>query len=141
MRRLGHGVFFAVMGVCFLVFIAIGVAEARDAAAGEPALWGTFVEQVCEPKPRGGCSSIGTWTSDDGSVIKTGVRLDGSVGDDGAVRAQFQAGGWMSDEENNIVHATEWASAGLWFPWVGAAGVAVTVAYYARRWRHRRTDR
>lgn len=59
------------MGVCFLVFIAVGVGEARDAAVAEPALWGTFAEQDCEPKLRGGCSSIGTWTSDDGGVVKT----------------------------------------------------------------------
>jgi hypothetical protein len=53
----------------------------------------------------------------------------------GVVRASYQPGGLMGDDENNIVHTATWSTAGLWFPWAAASLTAGAIWYYHRRWR------
>jgi hypothetical protein len=62
---------------------------------------GVFVEESCAPTYRG-CQSIGTWTSDDGSLRLDDVELDGAVGPDGSVHAQYRPG--ERDPGDGIVH-------------------------------------
>lgn len=70
------------------------------------------------------CHSVGTWLSDDGQTLKSGLTLDGSIGSDGTARAGFQPGGFMGDDTLDVVHTHLWIHAGLWFPWVAFAGCA-----------------
>ncbi|MHA6510216.1 hypothetical protein [Tessaracoccus sp. Y1736] len=78
---------------------------------------------------------MGTWISDDGSLVKEQIYLDGSPDGDGTARASFQPSGRRSDELNNIVHADTWSGAGIWMPWVGVAITTAVTIDYARRWR------
>lgn len=132
----GHGVFYVVMVVCFVVFVTIGcvVLVERD----RPWQWGTFTETstTCDRMGRRTtCESTGRWVSDDATIVKGSVRLDGSVGPGASVRAAFRPGGLLGDEANNIVHTDRSIGMGLWFPWVAAAITAGMTWYYRRRWR------
>ncbi len=80
----------------------------------QPVYWGTFTESDCEPKSRGGCRSIGIWVSDDQTIVKEQIYLDGWVEADGTVRAAYRPTGIISDESNNIVHTALWIGAGPW---------------------------
>ena len=104
-----------VFGLLFVLSCAIGVAQA--VAASEPVSWGTFTSERCEPS-RFGCTNVGTWVSDDGSIRKHDIQLDGALTPVVTVRASHRPTGPMSDEGNNIVHAEFWSTAGLWLPWV-----------------------
>ena len=118
--------FFTVIGTVAAVTAFVGVAGVIDAS--EPTYWGTYTEEYCEPRLRGGCHSIGTWVSDDGSIRLDDVRLDGSADPDGTVRAEYGPTGLLNDAQSNIVHAEPWASGSFWVPWLGLAVVAgVTV--------------
>ena len=135
-RATGHATFYLIMGAVFVVFIVIGVAEVLD--RDRPTYWGTFTEKstTCDPGPRGGGTQTGIWVSDDGTIVKVGIILDGSVEPGRSVRASYQPGGLMGDDENNIVHTAFWSKAGLWFPWVAAALTGAFMWDRHRRWRH-----
>ena len=79
--------------------------------------------------------------SADGTIVKDGVTLDGFVERGHSVRASYQPGGPMENEENNVAHAASWSRAGLWFPWVAAALSAAAIWYQHRRWHRDATDR
>jgi hypothetical protein len=132
LRLLGHALFYAGMICVFVSFIVMGIIGwvERD----RPVYWGTFTEtsSTCDP---GGCTSAGRWLSTDGTIVKDGVTLDGVPGADGVVRASYQPGGPMGDDENNIVHTATWSTAGLWLPWAAAALNAGAISYYHRQWR------
>lgn len=136
-RKAGHALFYLTMAVCTLVGIGVGMASAQDARDGQPVVWGTFTEQDCEPVYRG-CRSVGTWVSDDRTMVKERIYLDGSPGSDGTVRASFQADGLMNDTDNNIVHTADPLRAALWFPWVASAACVGITVYYARKWARER---
>ena len=119
-RAAGHGLFYATMGGVFLVLLVIGLIT--FAARDLPTYWGPFTE------------SKGTWVSDDGSIVKDDINLDGSVGQGETVRAAYHPGGLMGDDVNNIVHAGVWAHAGLWMPWVGLAGLGAIAWTQYRDW-------
>lgn len=139
-RRMGHGIFYVVMAALFCVFVILGVGGAQNAVEHQAVVWGTFTEENCLPDYHG-CRSIGRWTSDDGTIVKEGIYLDGSPGQDGTARASYQPSGFNNDSDNNIVHV-QWASGmGLWFPWVMVALSAGAVVYAARRWKRERALR
>ena len=134
LRATGHALFFVVMVGVFVAFVVMGVIGfvGRD----RPVHWGTFTETstVCDRGSRAPCTQTGRWVSDDGSIVKDGVTLDGSVARGGTVRASYQPGGPMRDDANNVVHTGTWSSAGLWFPWVAALGTAFVTWRQHRRW-------
>lgn len=136
-RATGHALFYVIIASVCAVFVVIGVIEliSRD----RPMYWGTFSETstVCDlPSLRGSaCTYTGTWVSDDGSIVKTDITLDGSVEPGQSVRASYQPGGPMGDDVNNIVHTAFWSKAGMWFPWVAAVSFATITWSQHRRWR------
>lgn len=136
LRTTGHTLFYLVMGAVCASFIVMGVigVVGRD----RPTYWGTFTEEstICDPGPRGSCTFTGRWVSEDGSIVKDDVTLDGIVEEGQSVRASYQPGGPMGDDENNIVHTPFWSSAGLWFPWLAAVLCVVAIWYYRRQWQH-----
>lgn len=134
-RATGHAIFYMLMGGVCVAFIVMGVLSVvgRD----RPTHWGTFAETstTCDPGPRGACTNTGRWVSDDQTIVKDGITLDGFVERGQTVRASYQPGGPMGDDENNIVHTAFWSGAGLWFPWVAATLSAAAIWYQHRRWR------
>jgi len=122
----------AIVCVAFVVMGVIGVVG-RD----RPVYWGTFTESstTCDPGPRGACTIIGRWVSDDGTITRDPISLDGSVEPGRSVRASYQPGGPMGDDVNAIVHTAAWSCAGLWFPWVAAALCVGVIWVQRRRWR------
>lgn len=141
LRATGHALFYATMGGVCVAFIVMGV----HAVAGRdrPVYWGTFTETstACDPGPRGPCTNSGRWVSDDGTIVKDGVTLDGFVEPGRSVPASYQPGGPMGDDENNIVHTASWSRAGRWFPWGAAAVSAAAIWYQHRRWHRDAIDR
>lgn len=128
----GQVVFFLVMTLVLAVSLGLGVGGAMS--ANEEVIWGTFYQRDCEPKPRGGCRSVGTWVSDDGSIRKTGIYLDGWLAPDGTVRAGYRPSGFNNDDENNIVHVEATAYGWIWFPWLLTVYVIGVIIYYAAKW-------
>jgi hypothetical protein len=141
LRATGHALLYATMGGVCVAFIVMGVIAV--AGRDRPVYWGTFTETstACEPGPRGSCTNSGRWVSDDGTIVKDGVTLDGFVERGRSVRASYQPGGPMGDDENDIVHTGSWSKAGLWFPWVAAAVSAAAIWYQHRRWHRDAPDR
>ena len=135
LRVLGHALFYAVMICAFVGFIVMGIIGwvERD----RPVYWGNFTASStsCDPGPRPNCTTVGRWLSVDGAIVKDGVILDGDAGATGVVRASYQPGGPMGDDENNIVHTQLWSTVGVWLPWAAASMTAGGVFYYSRRWR------
>jgi hypothetical protein len=139
-RRFGHGIFYVFMATLFLGFLGFGVAGITDAVDKQPVVWGTFSEEDCQPNNHG-CRSIGRWVSDDGTLVKERIYLDGSPGQDGTVRASYQPAGLNNDNDSNTVHVKWTTGAVLWFPWVIAASSAGALVYANRRWRLERSRR
>jgi hypothetical protein len=133
-RALGHGVFYAVMGILFVVAAILGIGA--DVDVHEPTYWGTFTEHSCQPS-RYGCEPVGTWVSDDGSIVKTHIQLD-AIGSVGTSRASYTPTGFNNDAQNDIVHTGTFSSANYWFPWVFCVLVVALVAGYAYKWRRTR---
>jgi hypothetical protein len=140
LRATGHALFYATMGGVCVAFIVMGVIAV--AGRDRPVYWGTFTETstTCSG-PRGSCTNSGRWVSDDGTIVKDGVTLDGFVERGRSVRASYQPGGPMGDDENDIVHTGSWPKARLWFPWVAAAVSAAAIWYQHRRWPRDAPDR
>lgn len=139
-RIAGQALFMVVMGALLVCAVILGIDAAST--ADEPIVWGTFQETDCEQRAKGGCRSIGTWTSDDGTIRKTNVKLDGWPESDGSVRASYRPHGFLNDDENNIVHVEAFAYGWLWGPWAGVLFIIGVVVYYSRKWwparrRHR----
>jgi hypothetical protein len=139
LRATGHALFYASMaGVCIaLIVMGVIAVAGRD----RPVYWGTFTETstTCSDL-RGACTKSGRWVSDDGTIVKDRVTLDGFVEQGHSVRASYQPGGPMGDDENDIVRTASWSRAGLWFPWVAAAVSAAAIWYQHRRWQRDATD-
>lgn len=133
-RQVGRIMFVGVMSAVALGFVVIGVAEVSD--QDEPRYWGNYTEGGCEAPEFGWgpCRSTGRWVSDDGSIVKDPIYLDGDVAEGGTVRASFRPNGWINDEENNIVNTPQWSNAGAWFPWLAAAGAGAIAVWYSLRW-------
>lgn len=132
-KRKGRAVFVVVMAAVFMVCAAVGIANAKDAIDGQPVIWGTYTQVECRTDLKG-CRSYGTWVSDDGTIVKTGIQLDGSPGSDGTVRASYKPAGLMNDEDNNIVHEEAWSTAGLWMPWLLCLLIVGMTVFYVRSW-------
>lgn len=135
LRTAGHAIFYAVMGMACAAFVVIGVIEI--AGRDRPVHWGTFTETstVCDPGSRRNCVITGRWVSDDGTITRDAVEFDGYVEPGHAVRASYQPGGPMGDDENGVVHTAFWSRAGLWTPWV-AVVLSMAVIWDRRRgWR------
>lgn len=140
LRATGHALFYAIMaGVC-IALIVMGVLAVAN--RDRPVHWGTFTETstTCSGL-RGACTNSGRWVSDDGTIVKDRVMLDGFVERGHSVRARYQPGGPMGDDENDIVHTASWSRAGLWLPWVAAAVSAAAIWYQHRRWQRDAQDR
>ncbi|GAA1925402.1 hypothetical protein GCM10009775_17040 [Microbacterium aoyamense] len=131
-RRLGQLVFYVVAALIAGAFGLLIYAFAAD--LGQPRIWGTFTHEDCEPRPRGGCREVGTWVSQDGSLVKEDVYLDGGSGPDGTTPASYQPSGIISDETNNIVHVPALTGAGLWLSSAFLIGWLGYVAYKALQW-------
>lgn len=135
LRIAGRATFYVIMTICFVAFVVMGVISwtGRD----RPIYWGTFTEvsTTCDWGPRGTCTSTGRWVSDDGTIVKDGITLDGSTDRGEKVRASYQPGGPMGDDVNYIVHTEGWTGAGLWFPWAAAALMVVLTWTQRHRWR------
>jgi hypothetical protein len=106
---------------------------------GSQTYWGTFTEHSCAPA-RFGCHSVGTWVSDDESITRTSIALDGKPNADGTVSASYTPTGFNNDLDNNIVHTQFGTSARLWLPWTLAALMAAIVAVQSLLWRRRDGD-
>lgn len=136
LKAAGRGAFYLVMGVCFVGSVTIGVVEIVE--RDRHRTWGTFTETstTCDYlSRRRSCQSIGTWVSDEGAVVKEGIRLDGHVHPGESVRASFRPGGLMGDDGNNIVHSARSSAAGVWVPWMVAVATVVVALLQRRRWR------
>ncbi|MFT3831746.1 MAG: hypothetical protein QM711_00270 [Micropruina sp.] len=62
--------------------------------------------------------------SDDRTLTKRNIYLDGEIPAAGSVRASFRPTGGYNDEQNNVVHTEEFTGFS-WVPWIGAACSAV----------------
>jgi hypothetical protein len=131
----GYAIFFLVMGIVFCIVAVLGVGYAVN--AHEPTYWGTFTADGCVPSGKG-CQSVGTWVSDDKSMVKKHIALDGLMGSDDSVRASYTPTGFNNDAENNIVHTAFWGTARYWLPWVLCVLVAAFVAERTHLLRRRR---
>ncbi len=135
LRSTSHGLFYAIMGALVVAFFIMGVIAA--VGHDRTTYWGTFTEQStqCDPGPRGACTIMGRWVSEDQSIVKEHIQLDGNADKGESVRASYQPGGPMGDDANNIVHTPFFSGAGLWFPWVGAALCVAAIWHYRRTWQ------
>ena len=124
-------VFSTLITAAFALFLFANAVDLR-----EPRIWGTFTQEDCEPKPRGGCRPIGTWVSDDGSIVKRDVYLDGGTGPTGTTPASYQPTGIINDETNNIVHVPLLAGAGVWLCVALLLGWVAYTLYKAYEWGH-----
>lgn len=132
--RVGRVMAVAAMSLIALAFVAAGVMDMVD--RDQPIHWGTYTEIDCEAPEFGwgDCRSVGNWVSDDGSIMKDRIYLDGEVRPGGTVRASFRPSGWINDSENNVVHTLQWTYAGGWISWAGAALTGTLAAWWAFRW-------
>ncbi|GAA1059019.1 hypothetical protein [Agromyces bracchium] len=124
---------YVVIGAFAVVFLTLAVINTIDAR--EPVIWGTFTEEYCQ-ETRRGCSSIGTWVSDDQTITKTDIRLDGWVEPGGSISAGYQPTGIISDADNHIVHAVGWMSIGPHLTWVAAMAAVIWGLVKAFQWGH-----
>jgi hypothetical protein len=113
-RMVGNVVYCGLLGLLVVIMLILGVGYASS--AGQRSYSGTFHEHSCEYS-RFGCEGVGTWVSDNGSIVKKKIQLDGFVNSDGTVRASYTPTGFNNDAQNNIVHASTWAFARFWLPW------------------------
>lgn len=130
---ISQGAFYLLFGLLLLLALGLGVGYAIDQTF--PVVWGTFTENRCEPKPRGGCTSIGTWVSDDRQITRTEVQLDGVPGPDGTVRAGYRPQGILSAEQN-VVHIDFWIDAGPIVCVAIAAFIGFQIVQQGSRWGH-----
>ncbi|WP_281885665.1 hypothetical protein [Agromyces rhizosphaerae] len=115
------------MVLVWVMFLAISVIAVVNGTRtlDSVAQWGTYVEHRCEPVPKGGCRSIGTWRGDDGTVLGTvlqPVQLFGAVsGEDSSARAAYVPGRWLvfHDGPDVVVQTEAAATRTLVFGWVG----------------------
>jgi hypothetical protein len=135
-RAVGRALFYAIMGLLAALFLVMGVGGAVTASA--PIYWGTFTEHDCQPQPRFGCRSIGSWESEDRTIQLQGVYLDGAPDTDGTVRASYRPTSFNSDADNNIVHVEAWSGGWLWAPWIGLLVIVGATVLQAFRWRRKR---
>jgi hypothetical protein len=127
------------MGVVLAVSLVLAIGNTISGI--QPTYWGTFTKSGCDFDVRSGCLPVGTWTSDDGSIERKNIHLDGTVGQGGAVRAAYTPTGFNNDADNNIVHVPMWAGARYWVPWALALFVAGTIVLRARAWRRQASSR
>lgn len=133
LRLIGQGLSYLLLGLLLLVSLGLGVGYILDQTA--PVVWGTYTEHRCEAKARGGCTSIGTWVSDDRELTRTEVHLDGRPGPDGTVRAGYRPQGLLSAGQN-VVHVEFWIDAGPIASFVLAAWIGFLIVRQAARWGH-----
>jgi hypothetical protein len=139
LRSIGHGIFYAIMGVVLAGFLVLAIGIAVSGV--QPTYSGTFTQSGCD-YARNGCLPVGTWRSDDGSIVKKDIHLDGgTVGTGGTVRAVYTPTGFSNDSENNIVHVPIWGGARYWAPWVFALVIVGVIVYYSRKWRRQAVNR
>lgn len=125
-RMLGIALFIA----CAVVFALLWVNWIR--LSFEPTYWGTFTELSCTPRVRGGCESVGVWTSDDGTIRLTDVELDGTVDESHTARALYMPGERGVDDP--IVHvALSVAIAPALLP-ILVVWMSSLAFYYGRAW-------
>lgn len=138
--RWGYGFFFVLMAAACLSALVGAMGAAVDAVTRQPVYWGTFTQEDCLPNGRE-CRSVGTWTSDDGSLAMKRVYLDGQPDSAGTARANFQPEGLINDTDTNVVHVRDWGSMKIWLP-LALSGMAGGMAFYSLlgwcRWRVRR---
>ncbi len=135
LQRVGRIAFYALASLLLCILAGLGVTGAIDST--QPVRWGTFTEESCESRARGGCRSLGTWVSDDGTITRREVYLDGRTEPGGIVRAGYRPAG-IIDHDNDIVHTEVGIGGGVWMPWVFAAGFLGCTVAKAYEWGHLR---
>ncbi|KTS00676.1 hypothetical protein NS283_17100 [Microbacterium testaceum] len=98
--RFGQIAFYVVAGALTVAITAILIASLID--LGQPRVWGTFTQQGCEQRPRGGCRPFGSWISDDGTIVQRHVYLNGWTDGTGRTRAAFQPTALLGDDVVNV---------------------------------------
>ena len=135
MRRVGHALYFALFGVLLAIGLTLGIGSA--VAPGTTTYWGTFTAHSCHPA-KYGCTWVGAWVSDSGSIVKNDTALDGSVNSDSTARASYTPTGFNNDAQNNVVHAADWAWISPWVPWLmSLLAIAFIVGHAVSLWRIR----
>lgn len=129
---LGRGIFVLVMVAMIGLMTMLAVNETID--ANEPVVWGTFRETEVVCGGRGGCTSYGTWESDDGSLVQQRVGLNGEPDAEGTARAAFRPGGFRSGDEHRRVDTEQWVGAGPWMGWSITILCVGVLVFYGRRW-------
>ncbi|HEY4269236.1 MAG TPA: hypothetical protein VGM94_13695 [Galbitalea sp.] len=115
LKMAGNIAYCVFFGLLFIVSLLLGISSAFSAT--QRSYSGTFTQHSCESGYRGRCESVGTWVSDNGSMVKKNVQLDGDVNSDGTAPATYTPKDFNNDAENNIVHTSTWAPARFWLPW------------------------
>lgn len=136
-RLRGYGqvavvVFFGLIGL-----FCVGVAAVAWHDNSQPVTWGRFTETstVCDGWGRGRtCTISGDWISDDGSISRRSVQLNGDVEPGETVAAGYRASGLINDIDNNLVHSGRYIHSGPWISLLGGGFSFAAGAFYWRRY-------
>jgi hypothetical protein len=121
---IGNWAISVVLALLLVVSVALGVIGIANLSV--PVYWGTFTQDRCVDS-RYGCRNIGSWVSDDGSIRKEDIALDGALHPVTSVRACYRPTGLLNDSDNNIVHTEFWSTGAAWVPWLVVIAIAGTM--------------
>ena len=128
--------YYATFSLLLAITLTLGIGQTF--APGTATYVGTFSQTSCEPT-RFGCTSIGTWVSNDRSIVRNNTSLDGSVSSDGTVQATYTPTGFNNDKDNNVVHTAAWSWLKPWMPWLLSIAFAGFIAVRVFEWRKPKT--
>lgn len=140
-RQLAAVIFVGLLSLVLLFLTVMTIVDLR-----EPTVWGTFVEEGCENPPGISryprvCRPYGEWRSDDGSITRDRIYLDGWSDEDGTTRTSFQPSGINNDDDNNIVHSELMTTFAPWFVILFFGGVLAWLGMRLQMWRYSRSAR
>lgn len=135
-KLVGNVLYIGICGLLLLVSLVLGVGTVSNSS--ERTYSGTFTQQSCDLGYRGRCEGVGTWISDNKSMIKKDIHLDGDANSDGTIRADYTPTGFNNDAENNIVHTPTWGGAKYWLPWAMCTFFGGLILFRTRAIRGRR---
>ncbi len=133
-RTVAEKVALVCFGALTVGFVVLGIQGIQEPKDGQYLVWGTYTETSCDPVFLRSCDSYGTWTSDDGALVKDGIGLNGDIEVNGTVRAAFETDGSIDDDDNIFVDTVEHAGvsdAGSLFVAAGVVAAAGVWFWYA----------